>query len=216
MVAFDRSTMTEEVQAMRTRDQVWRKLLELYNLEDEDNTNIIEGDPLEGLSAKSNRADLNKAMIEREEELHNARQDAEENLEEDDLENDAFDGWTVDEHLRAQTSMLREMKKSRPCEFYNFGTTRKDCGVCKQDPSLQPFHDSVPRVSMKCIVHEVYVCSNMACLNAHLQTQCGYTCNNDANERLESTEENPTQGETTQKANKGHGKGAEAQKRRKE
>ena len=91
-------------------------------------------------------------------ELHNAHEDALTNAEEDDLENDAFADWTVNEHLCAQTRMLREWKKSRLCEFWHFGTTRKDCGVCKQDPSLQPFHDSAPRVSMKCIVHEVYVC----------------------------------------------------------
>jgi len=210
--AFDRSTTTEEVQAMRNRDQVWRKILELYGV-DADDEEGGEEEALEGLSAKSSRADLNKKLIDRMQELHEEAQEENTDDEEDDLENDAFADWTVDDHLRAQTRMLREWKKARPCEFWHFGYTRKDCGVCKQDPRLQPYHDSIPRVSMKCIVHEVYVCSNLACLNAHLKTQCGYTCPNDGNERLESTEDDPTQGETTRKANKGHGKGAAAQKR---
>ena len=136
VAAFDRSTTTEEVQAMRNRDQVWRKLIDLYNVDpDDDEGDPLEDSALEGLSAKSSRAELNKALIDRMQELHDAHED-DLSSEEDDLENDAFADWTVDEHLRAQTRMLREWMKSRPCKFWHFGTTRKDCGVCKQDPSL--------------------------------------------------------------------------------
>lgn len=207
MVAFDKTAATEEVQAMANRDQVWRKLISTYDVEDD------EDNPPEELSAKSTRAELNKALIDRMEELH---EDEDEDSDEDDLENDAYGDWTTERHLRCQTRILREWQRSRPCEFWNFGTTRKECGVCKQNPKLQPFHDTVPRVSMKCIVHEVYVCGNLACLNAHLATQCGYTCANDNNERLESTEDCPKQGETCAKAAKAHGAGAAAQKRGRE
>ena len=208
MVAFDKTAATEEVLRMSNRDQVWRALIETYDVDDDDDN------PEEGLSNKSTRGELNRALIDRMEELHNREQDdVEEDDEEDDLETDAYGDWTTEDHLRCQTRILRAWQHSKPCEFWNFGNTRKECGVCKQDNALQPFHDTVPRVSMKCVVHEVYVCGNLACLNAHLATRCGYTCANDNNEKLESTAECPKQGETTEKTNKAHGRGAAAQKR---